>query len=91
MTASPAAPELRSVRVRLYAAASERAGSETVEVVIPVGATIGGVRTALAEAIPSLRVLAPHLLFAVGTQYASTDSPLPADGEIVAFPPVSGG
>lgn len=87
----PAANDLRRVTVRLFAAARERAGAEVVAVRLSAGATIGELREALGEAIPALRPLVGHLLFAVGTDYAADDAGLPASGEVVAFPPVSGG
>jgi molybdopterin converting factor small subunit len=80
-----------SVTIRLFAAARDRAGADTVAVELQNGATIGELRGALAEAFPSLRPLAPSLLFAVGTEYASDDTLVPQGGEVVAFPPVSGG
>lgn len=87
----PAATDHRTIRVRLYAEARERAGAETVEVRIARDATIGDLATALAAAVPTLHPLSRHLLFAVGTDYVPKDSLVPADGEVVAFPPVSGG
>ena len=81
----------RLVTVRLFAAARERAGRETVTVDVSAGALIGDVRAALGEAIPALLPLTKHLLFAVGTEYATDDAPLPDGSEVVAFPPVSGG
>lgn len=87
----PAVTAFRIVRVRLYAAAKERAGAETVEVRVPRDAVIGDLAVALAAEVPTLRPLSPHLLFAVGTDYVSKDAAVPADGEVVAFPPVSGG
>jgi molybdopterin converting factor small subunit len=79
------------VAVRLFAGARERAGAEVVAVRLPAGATIGELRMALGETVPALRPLVGHLLFAVGTEYATDDAPLPEAGEVVAFPPVSGG
>lgn len=85
------ATTVRTVTVRLFAAAKERAGSETVSVPVPVGADICDLRAALAESVPELKPLAAQLLFAVGTTYARDEDRLPASGDIVAFPPVSGG
>jgi molybdopterin converting factor small subunit len=89
MNPSPAGH--RDLVVRLFAAARERAGAETVSVRVPADATIADVRAGIGEALPPLRPLAAHLLFAIGTSYASDDTPVPAGDELVAFPPVSGG
>ena len=91
MTESAQQTNLRDVHVRLFAAAKERAGTETVTVRLPTGASVHDLRRTLGESIPELLPLVPHLLFAIGTTYARDDDPLPASGEIVAFPPVSGG
>ena len=52
---------------------------------------LGVVAVRLADSVPALRPLLSHLLFAVGTDYASDEVPIPESGEVVAFPPVSGG
>jgi molybdopterin converting factor small subunit len=83
--------DLRMVTVRLFAAARDRAGSNSVSVRLPVRATIRELRAALGEASPALRPLMSHLLFAIGTEYVTDDAAVPDAGEIVAFPPVSGG
>lgn len=85
------ATDLRDVTVRLFAAAKDRAGSDTVTVRLPTGAVIGDLREVLGEAIPALRPLTKHLLFAAGTDYAADAAPVPEGAEIAAFPPVSGG
>jgi molybdopterin converting factor small subunit len=77
--------------VRLFARAREVAGSDAVSVALPVGARVADLRTALGETYPPLRPLAPHLLFAIGTDYASDETLVPPGAELVAFPPVSGG
>ncbi len=80
-----------NVTVRLFARAREIAGAETVHVAVPLGARVADVRVAMDEAFPSLRPLAPHLLFAIGTDYATDETLVPPDADLVAFPPVSGG
>lgn len=79
------------VTVRLFAAAREAAGVESIRVPVAIGARIADVRIAIGERFPSLRPLVPHLLFALGTDYATDDTPVPPDADLVAFPPVSGG
>jgi len=91
MTLPAPAADLRTVRVRLFAAAKDRAGAEFVTARLPADATIGDLRAALAETVPPLRSLSPHLLFAIGIDYATEETPVPAGKEVVVFPPVSGG
>lgn len=91
MTSPETTAGIQSVTVRLFAAARERAASDTVTVQLPAAATIRDLRAALGDNVPSLRPLLSHLFFAVGTDYAGDEVPIPESGEVVAFPPVSGG
>lgn len=79
------------VRLRLFAAARERAGREVVELTVDAPCTVGTLRTALVEQLPALRDLAPHLLFAVDRQYAAEETQIEPDSDLAGFPPVSGG
>lgn len=77
--------------VRLFARARDLAGTERVQVEIPHSSTVADLKLALAEQLPGLRPLVPHLLVAVGADYASDATPLTSELEIACFPPVSGG
>jgi MoaE-MoaD fusion protein len=75
-----------NVRVRLFAALRERAGSGTVELELPDDAVVGDVWPAL-----DLGAEPPGLLFALSRTYAEPASPLSAGDEVAVIPPVSGG
>jgi molybdopterin synthase sulfur carrier subunit len=79
------------VRVRLFAAARELAGTDALDVTLPSGATIGRLREALVEQAPSLEKLSRHVWFAIGTEYADEAQPLADGQEVACIPPVSGG
>lgn len=79
------------ITVRLFAAARDKAGTDLVRLRLSLPASIGEIRATLVEVSPGLRPLAPHLLFAVGTQYMTDESVVTSPTEVVAFPPVSGG
>ena len=74
------------VRVRLFAALRERAGSDEVELELPEGARV-------ADALARLDDLAGglSLVMAVNREYAAADDPLSPDDELALIPPVSGG
>jgi MoaE-MoaD fusion protein len=74
------------VRVRLFAALRERAGSGTVEVEVPEGAVVGDVWPTLA-----LGDEPSGLLYAVNRGYAEKTAALSAGDEVAVIPPVSGG
>jgi molybdopterin synthase catalytic subunit len=74
------------VRVRLFAALRERAGSGDVEVEVPEDAVVGDVWPALALGDEPV-----GLLFAVNREYAERAQSLSAGDEVAVIPPVSGG
>ena len=74
------------VRVRLFAALRERAGSGSVDVDLPEGAVLGDVWPAL-----GLGDEPSGLLYAVNREYAAPEATLSAGDEVAVIPPVSGG
>ena len=79
------------VQVRLFAAARQRLGRETIEVWLPPGATLADLRRAIVQSQPELSDLIPRALFAIDAEYASDEVPLSESAEIACIPPVSGG
>jgi molybdopterin converting factor subunit 1 len=74
------------VRVRLFAALRERAGTDEVELDLPDGAVVAdavGRMAALTGGVP--------VVMAVNQEYANGDTPLRAGDELALIPPVSGG
>jgi molybdopterin converting factor subunit 1 len=76
------------VRVQLFAAARELAGSR--ELVVEA-ATVGEARRRLVEACPSLGPLAARSLMAVNAEYADDETAVAAGDVLALIPPVSGG
>lgn len=83
--------ERSTVTVRLFAVAKERAGRAEIEVVLPLPATVAALRQAIAARYPSLAELAPRVMIAVETDYASDESMISPGSRIALIPPVSGG
>lgn len=80
------------VRVLLFAGPRELLGAPSVELAVPVPATAGAVRAALASAGPArLGALLPHCLVAVNEAVVDDDFPVRASDEVALIPPVSGG
>ena len=80
------------VHVRLFAMLRERAGSDSVEVELPDGATVRDAVDAVAGA-HGLADLIERLpvVMAVNREYASADTALHEADELALIPPVSGG
>lgn len=79
------------VNVRLFAAAKQFAGTDTIQLELATEATIASLRTALITAVPELSQLADSLRFAVDMDYASDETPVDANSDVACIPPVSGG
>jgi molybdopterin converting factor small subunit len=79
------------ISVRLFAVARQLAGRELVELDVPRATTIGQLRALLADEVPELAPVLPHVLFALESQYAGNDDLIPQGSQIACIPPVSGG
>jgi molybdopterin converting factor subunit 1 len=81
-----------TVTVRLFAILRERAGTNTVEIDLPEGATVSDAFAQLA-AVPALTELIERmpLRMAVNREYASAATGIAAGDELALIPPISGG
>ena len=77
--------------IQLFARAKDLAGNAIIKVALPENATVADLRTALAKQHPQLDRLIPHLLVAIGTDYANDATRLSPTSSVSCFPPVSGG
>jgi molybdopterin converting factor subunit 1 len=79
------------VQVQIFAVARERVGRDMLEVELAEPANVGDLRRALLEQWPALQGVVDHLMFAINADYADDRTPLSANSDIAAIPPVSGG
>ena len=79
-----------TVSVLLFARYREAAGAPSIEVEVPVNATLADVWAQVRVRIPSLRS-DESPLFSCDRAYARRDRVLTGREEIALFPPVSGG
>lgn len=79
------------VRIKLFAAAKELAGRDTLEIEVPDGAKIADARSAVVTAVPALEQIVAHSVWAIGAEYVPNNTPLTTNSEIALIPPVSGG
>ena len=77
--------------VRLFAVARQLAGREMISLEVSPGTTIGQLREKLAEELPDLSPVLPHVLFAIGSEYAADEQAITEGSQITCIPPVSGG
>jgi molybdopterin converting factor subunit 1 len=79
------------INVKLFAAARELAGSDSVEIDLPAGATIASLREELMERLPRAGEILSRSLFAIDCEYAADDTTVQQHAEVACIPPVSGG
>jgi molybdopterin synthase catalytic subunit len=77
------------ITVRCFAAVRELLGRETLELEVPAGTTIEGLRMLLAERAPALRDL--PVACAVNRDYVAAQRELREGDEVALIPPISGG
>ena len=77
--------------VKLFAAAQQFAGAESVEIDLPEDAVVADLRRALEQRYPEGRALLRHAMFAIDMDFVNDDALLPSGAEIACIPPVSGG
>ncbi len=79
------------IRVLLFGAAADRAGTREVELPVDDGGTIGELWTLLVDRHPELIPMRDTLAFAVNGEYARMDAGVSPGDEVAVLPPVSGG
>lgn len=77
--------------VRLFARAKDVAGTESIQVELPQGATVADLRARLAAECPALAGLLERCAIAVNDEFADKTLILPHPAEVAVLPPVSGG
>ena len=80
-----------NIRVLLFAAARDVAGTSEVVLSLSANATVREVVEMVCGRCPDLASLADSLLVAVNEQYAGRDDIVPDAAAVALFPPVSGG
>jgi molybdopterin converting factor subunit 1 len=79
------------IRVLLFGAAADRAGTREIELPADEGATLGELWPLLADLHPELVPMRDTLAFAVNGEYARMDAGVSPGDEVAVLPPVSGG
>jgi molybdopterin converting factor subunit 1 len=80
-----------NVRVLLFAALREAAGSRELRVELADGADVAALRTALSDVCPSLRPYLENVAVAINEEYADGSRRLQPGDVAALIPPVSGG
>lgn len=79
-----------TIKVRLFGAAADRAGTREAEVPAET-TTVNGLWPLLTEMYPGLEPMRDTLAFAVNEEYARGEAIVQPGDEVAVLPPVSGG
>ncbi len=82
---------MNTIKALFFATLRDYVGVRSVELQIPSGANVAGLKILLIEKFPVLKGLIGHMLISVNQEYAFDETTIPAHAEIALFPPVSGG
>jgi MoaE-MoaD fusion protein len=77
--------------VLLFARFRELAGAASIQLTLPVGATVAELKRVIAKRWPPMAELVERCAVAVNGEYADLGQSIEADDEIALIPPVSGG
>jgi molybdopterin converting factor subunit 1 len=88
---APSSEGKHPVTVRLFARARDLAETDVLHVALPVGATVGTLRSLLAATNPALAGLLARSALAVDDEFADDNQVVPVGATVALLPPVSGG
>ena len=82
---------MNSIKILFFANLHDHAGTNSIQIDIPIGATVNDLKVRLADDYPNLKPAMGTVLVAVNREYAFDIDIIPEDAEVAIFPPVSGG
>lgn len=82
---------MNKVKVLLFATLRERAGTKSLDLEIPDGMDVRGLKARLSAQMPSLGPAMSSVLISINHEYAFEEDVIPSNSEVALFPPVSGG
>lgn len=83
---------IHTISIRLFANLKEKAGTDRLELEIPVTCTVNGLKSMLKQAYPALASQLNKMVVTVnGGQVFIEDEVLPLNAEVTILPPFGGG
>ncbi len=79
------------VKILLFATLRDYVGAKAIEMEIPQGTTVTGLKDVLAKMYPRMAPAKNSIMAAINHEYAADDQIIASNAEIALFPPVSGG
>ena len=82
---------MNRVKLLFFATLRDRAGTRSMEIEVPAGLTVQGLKDKLSNEFPNLKESMSSVLITINREYAFDDAVIPPNAELAMFPPVSGG
>jgi molybdopterin converting factor subunit 1 len=82
---------MNKVKVLLFATLRQQAGAKSLEIDVPDGTDVHGLKEQLGRDYPALKASMRSVLVSINREYAPEEAVIPVNGEVAFFPPVSGG
>ncbi len=82
---------MNRIKLLFFATLRERAGTRSMELDIPTGLTIQGLKDKISNEFPNLKDSMSSVLITINREYAFDEAVIPPNAELAMFPPVSGG
>ena len=82
---------MNRIKLVFFATIRDRAGTKSMDLDVPDGMTVQGLKDRIAEEYPNLRESMKSVLVTIDREYAFDDAVIPPNAEMAMFPPVSGG
>jgi len=80
-----------SVKILFFATLRDRAGTKSLDIEIPEGTTVQGLKDQIARDYPNLNQSMEAVLISINREYAFDEAVVADGSEVAMFPPVSGG
>jgi molybdopterin converting factor subunit 1 len=82
---------MNRIKLLFFATIRDRAGTKSMELDVPDGLTVLGLKEKLAAEYPNLKDSMRSVLITIDREYAFDEAVIPPNAEMAMFPPVSGG
>lgn len=82
---------MNKIKVLFFATLRDRVGAKSIDVEIPAGTTVGGLKDQLSGAYPELQKSLETVVVSINREFAFDEDMILESCEVAMFPPVSGG
>ncbi len=79
------------IKLLFFATLRDLAGTKSMEMDVPSGITVSGLKEKISNDYPNLRQAMETVLISINREYAFDEAPVPENAEVAMVPPVSGG